>query len=309
MMDSQPEDSLGAEAREETTDESQLPVATGEAWQIVEAIDDMVDTGQANEFMKNEFFYEFKQGNRIVRGLSASAYAHLALIEKITIDTMEVTKLKSGYEADAVAIKSDTNQQAFGTGYAPYFDSYGKLDVFAKQKAMTRAARNARKQLLPYQKVVEAISNLAGLPNTLPTATTATSQPALPAAQTQAPNGEQETKTAGETAEDTPLAKALRQGFAVYGQFKESLADIGVDETAFWHGVRDHYKVGSRKDMTEGQWNNLVNSLELVNGNGEPFAIWIRDLASESESEEEGQGQDTETKTETKTEDDDGFPF
>ncbi len=228
----------------------QLPVATeGEAWEVVETIDDLVASGQSNEFMKNQFYFEFKQGDRIVRGLTVAAYAHLALVENVSIEDLEVVGLKTGYEANAIAVKLDTGQRAHGTAFQPYMDSYGKLDVFAKQKAISKACRNARKQLLPYQLVVEAISNLAGLPN------------ALPPAPTKDANGK--------------TLKERKQGemFAVFAEREKELADMGIDKFTFWAAVKVRSGILSRAEMTEVQMVSVIESLRT-----KPLPKWIADL-------------------------------
>ena len=228
----------------------QLPVATeGEAWEVVETIDDLVASGQSNEFMKNQFYFEFKQGDRIVRGLTVAAYAHLALVEGISIEEMEIVGLKTGYEANAVAVKFDTGQRAYGTAFQPYMDSYGKLDVFAKQKVISKASRNARKQLLPYQLVVEAISNLAGLPN------------ALPPASTEAQNGK--------------TLKERKQGemFAVFAEREKELTDMGIDKFTFWAGVKVKNAILSRADMSEVQMITVVEALRA-----KQLPKWVTDL-------------------------------
>ena len=245
----EPTEAVEAEVEVE---EEALPVAVeadGEAWEIVETIDDLVAAGQSSEFMKNEFYYSFQQGGKTVHGLTASAYAHLALVEGISIESCEVKGLKTGYEADVVAIKLDSGQRAYGAAFAPY-TSNNKLDVFAKQKAISKASRNARKQLLPYQKVVEAIGNLAGLTNTLPPAPTPTEQ-------------------------DGKTLEQRKQGemFACFSDRKADLEKLGINGFTFWAGVKVKYGILSRSEMSAVQ---MITVVEALRAN--PFPEWVTDL-------------------------------
>ena len=251
------------EAEVDETEETQLPVATeadGEAWEIVETIDDMLAAGQSSEFMKNEFYYSFKQAGREVHGLTASAYAHLALVENISIEECKVTGLKTGYEADAIAVKLDSGQRAYGTAFAPYQDGKGKLDVFAKQKAISKASRNARKQLLPYQKVVEAIGNLAGIAPTMPPE----ALPTEPAAQPQQKGKTLEERKQGEM-------------FACFSDRKADLEALGINGFTFWAGVKVKFGVMSRADMTAVQMIAVVEALKA-----DTFHDWVTDLKEPS---------------------------
>jgi L-fucose mutarotase/ribose pyranase (RbsD/FucU family) len=254
------EDMMSEETRTETTEEvdefevgkdvPEIPENI-EGWEMKEVIEDMIASGRSSEYAKNEYYFEFKARGQLVRGLTAPAYAFLALTEGISIESMEVTGLKTGYEADAVAIKIDTQQRAYGTGFAGYHDAQGKLDVFAKQKAMTRAARNSRKQLISLERVVGAISNLAGIPNTLP-----------PASQQGQETPEQERE------------RKQKEMFAVFNDRETDLMnEYGINKFTFWGGVKVKFAIVSRAEMTTAQMQMVVTALRA-----DEFPQWIKGL-------------------------------
>ena len=243
------------EVVEENEEVAELPDNV-QPYEMVEVIDDLIASGQGSDFAKNEYYYSFKQGNKVIQGLTASAYAHISLLEGVSIEDMKVKGLKTGYEADAIAIKLDTGQRAYGTGFAPYKDHREQLDVFAKQKAMTRAARNARKQLLPFESIVTAIEGLSALPNTLPPAS---KQQQLPPSQ--------------QTAEDEKTTKS-KQMFAVWNEHETNLLnDYQINKFTFWAGVKVKCAIVTRAAMTIKQMDMIINALQA-----DEYPQWIKDL-------------------------------
>ena len=320
MFDSQPDDSLGAEARMEAELDSALAADNGEKgtddgdgrekYEVTEFVDDAIASGEWSEHLKNEYVYSFKQGGKQVSDLTSSGYFHIALEHRISIIKSSIEKTKTGVMAYAEAERLETGERHPGVAFQFYSDSKGQFDVYCFQKALTKACRNAIKALIPAKMKLAAVKALLALtPAEAKQLTEGKQQPALPAAQ--------ETQEASsETQEETPVARALRRGFAVYGNFKQLLGEVGVLEEAFWTAAKAHYKVESRKDMNEGQWNNFISSLEFVNvKTGEMYGKWIRDLIptptedSDAVEEEEEKERPPENMTPVDEVEEDAIPF
>ena len=245
---------------------------TGEkVYEITEFVDDALASGKWDNRLKNEYIYSFKQGGREVSDLTASAYFHIALEHGISIVSHEFEKRKEGVLAYAEAEKLSTGQKHPGVAFESYFDAKDNFDKFCFQKALTKACRNAIKALIPADMKLAAVNQLSQL-------TPATAQ---------ALENNRQQQPALPPVEDDPKARAMRHGFAVWNDYKAVLSDLEITDELFWEGVREHYGVESRKDMTEANWKNLVASLELVNSEGEPFADWILNISPDAGVEDD----------------------
>lgn len=244
-----------------------------EEYTVAELVDDALESGTWNDYMRNRYVYEFKQGGRLIRGLTAEAICHIALENGISIIDTERDILNDGVLFKAVAVKKSedgTEIRAEGIAYEAFIDR-GKPDKFCWQKALTKACRNARKQLIPATMQVAAIETLLTLDP----------QVSLPTAESE-PESEPETPHPDQEYKEPPeLANARKSAFAVYHKRKDDLLEIGIEDGVFWGGVRENYGVESRKEMGETDWKNLRASLDL-----EDFAQWIRDIpVNETESD------------------------
>ena len=234
-------------------------------YHVQELVDDALSAGRFNEYMRGQYVYEFKQGNRVIRGLSADAIAHIALEQGITIEDVDVRETDKGVLVTATALKMESGLRAIGISYEPFMSNTGIFDKFAWQKALTKASRNARKQLIPATVRVQAIDIFLNLDpddrQSLPAPKPVDLSPAV--------NGETASKDEG---------KDMRQAFAVYSEHSaDLLSSLRLSEEDFWSGVRRHYEVESRNDMTDAEWRNLTASIKIVGSDG-PYAKWIRDL-------------------------------
>ena len=237
-----------------------------EKWEIQEIVDNAVAAGQMNDMMRNEFLYEFKQGNRVVRGLSASMISHLAAAQSISEVTDErVHKETEGEEGihDFEIVVEMPDPHSPGrmlkrTGFCeePKY-AFNRYDKFAKQKAYTKAFRNACMKLLPQDLITSTIYRLAKL-------VPVDWQPKAQAAPKQ-----------------SAVNKAMRRCFAVYGKHAEDISEKhSVSREAFGDAIREHYKVKSRKELTAVQWNEIRESLE-TEGYGDVVKSII-DIAKDS---------------------------
>ena len=215
-------------------------------WEIQEIVDNAIAAGQMNDMMRSEFLYEYDQGNRTVRGLSAKMIIHLATArgasEVIDKSTYTETEGDDGkYEFDVVVEMPDPfNPKRMLTrrGFAEASKiAFGKPDPFAKQKAHTKAFRNACLKLLPQDLIIATIYKLAKL----------------------VPADWQPQSTPKESDTD----KAMKRCFATYGKHeKDILENHSVSRQVFGDAIRVHYDVGSRKDLTAEQWDEIRKSLE-----------------------------------------------
>lgn len=263
---------MSQEHVEEQNEVEDVPEYDGESYQLAEFVEDAITSGEWNEHLKNKYVYSFKQGGRIISDLTASAYFHLALQHNISIVSHKLENTEKGVMAFAEAEKLDTGQKHPGVAYQPMIDSRGQFDVFCFQKALSKACRNSIKGLIPADMQIAAVEQLSTLTPVEAKALTQGDAGALPA-------------PTPEPKEDTPQQKAMKRMFAVFRDYKERLEALGITDEIFWGGVRKHYDVESRNDMTIDQLNNVVSSLEYVNEGGIAYASWINDLVEPEESD------------------------
>lgn len=239
-----------------------------EKWEVQEIVDSAVEAGELNALMRNEFYWEYKQGGRTIRGLTAAMISHLATARGISeeIEHRQHIETDDTHAFEVVVSMRDPlnpDDKLYRSGFAEEPKKLnGKPDKFAKQKAYTKAFRNACLKLLPQDLVIAAIYKLAKLvpvdwqPPRQALPSPKNGQPAL-----------------------TEREKARLAAFAKYKTRKADLEVLGITEDVFKAGVYDHYGVKSSDEMTQDQCSDLEVSLDM---NGE-FADWITALAPKKE--------------------------
>ena len=234
-------------SEEEATNLAQtLVVDHRDKWEMQEVVDSAIAAGELNDIMRNEFYYEYMQGNRKVQGLTAPMIKHLATVRGISEVTEErvITETDDKWEFEVNVQMPDPHnpdRMINRSGFAEATkNAFGKPDPFAKQKAHTKAFRNAALSLLPQDLIIATIYKLAKLvpvdwkPKTAPTAP----------------------KTAD-------VGKAMKHCFATYGKYEKDISDThGVSRKDFGDAIRIHYNVKSRRDLTADQWDELRESLD-----------------------------------------------
>lgn len=256
-----------------------------EKWEIQEIVDNAVAAGEMHEMLRNEFLYEFKQGGKQVRGLTAAMISHLATARGISEVTEERVHVEDDekHEFTVVVegpdpINPDRLLKRTGFSEEPKI-AFGKYDRFAKQKAYTKAFRNACLKLLPQDLIIASIYKLARI---VPSDWTPKPQrPALPT-----PSGNSNGQQA-DTARDT----ARKAMYARFTERKAELEKLGITEEILKQGILKKYSVDSRADLTEAQYVEVRKDLTGK------IAKWVLNLAPKQ----------TEAKTETQTEDDQPF--
>ena len=232
---------------------------TREGWEIQEIVDTAVAAGTLNAFMRNEFYYEFKQGNRIISGLTAKMIAHLATADGITEVTEEQHYEEvDGYHKFKVVVEmihpfTGVKMKRSGFSEEPA-KLNGKYDRFAKQKAYTKAFRNACMKLLRADLIVAAKAKLANL---VPADWAPPKQPAT--------NGN-----------GAVTAAARQKAYATFNTHEMALKALGVEKEAFWFGVQAYFEVEASTEMTASQWTEVTSALEFVSTDEVPYGNWIR---------------------------------
>ena len=230
-----------------------------EQWEIQEIVDSAVVAGEMNALMRSELYYEYTQGSKTVRGLTAKMIGHLATAQGIS-EVIELRKSSGdaedaeNYEFEVVVEMPDPHnpqRMLYRTGYAeePKI-AYGKYDKFARAKAHTKAFRNACLKFLPQDLIMATTFKLANL---VPADwTPKPQQKALPPAQNTA---------------------AMEACFAAFGKQEQDLLDFGVNKNRFWETLKIVLGVESRNDMTEQQWKDVTRDLNTVD-----FGDIVRDV-------------------------------
>lgn len=241
-----------------------------DGWEVQELVDNAVAAGEMHELMRNELLWEFKQNGKMLRGLTAAMIAHLAKVEGISEEIdRRVYNGDGDYHEFEVVVSIADDRHPDGKSFRSGFSEEpkvvnGKYDKFGKIKAYTKAFTRACKKLLPQDLMMAAVYKLARLVpadwqprQALPEQRQAR---ALPPAQN------------GADAETTQTAE--KAAFASYNDRAEQLDALGITKEVFWEGVKAHFKVKSRAEMTAEQYEQLRKDLNV-----EDFAQWIRDLA------------------------------
>ena len=212
-----------------------------EQWEVQEEVDDAVASNLMTSEMLSEFVYEMQIGGKKVHGITAAGIAHLALETHISIESCERTEDEEHIAYTAWAIKLDTQQRSCGYFSQAKHARSHTPDPFAGAKAMTKAKRNARRDLLPAPLLSEAISMFVEL----------------------AHGGSSKQRRSAPNSATVPAHKrdkdaARKHCFAVYGSnIKPVLVARGIPEEAFWAEIGAGLGVNSRSALSLIQWNTL----------------------------------------------------
>ena len=226
-------------------------------YQTQELVDDALASGIWNDALRNEYVYEFKQSGKLIRGLTASAISHIAQEQGISITSVEKEVLNDGVLYTATARREPEGLERQGVAYEPFVVN-GKPDKFCWQKALTKASRNAMRQLIPATMQQNAIHQLL-------TMTDAEAQKALPVAT--------ETKEKPPPAQKGDEGYWMKRTFAQFNERKPDLEKAKINKFVFWAVIRDRYNVASRTELTDAHWEEIDQALRR-----ETFPKWILDM-------------------------------
>ena len=255
-----------------------------EGWQI----SDYVDSWAAQHGFAN-YVYSYKQGARVVVGLSARAYEHLALNPENPITVVEeteeittvngvegvLTKVKVEMtivipavfdkEGKCLAAEKVEKITRVGKNFSPVI-AYGKFDEFVFQKSSTKAFRNAVAKCVPATKQEDAKQELLKLQGGKPANIPRQAIPQNTQRHQSQPKTQQKTQqqsTQSKKKKDD-LTRSREAMFARYPEVKDKIVEW-IPEADFWNEVRSFFKVESRADMTKQQFDAMSKNFEIEN--------------------------------------------
>ena len=240
-----------------------------ESWEVENFVDDAQAVGIIDAFV-----YSFKQGGREVTGLTARAIEEICLLNKprVSIDSSEVTDEGDTVFAKATAIAKyivpptkETRPDgtiietegyeevvtADGVRREPAFLSNGKRDPHVEMKALTKAMRAARRQLISQAAQIQAKEQLLQRQGGKPVPVPRAALPKPP--QQQNGNG---------SPQENATTQAMKACFATFGEKEDDLAEKGVSKDAFWNTLKDVLGVASRTEMNHKQWDDVRTALK-----------------------------------------------
>lgn len=205
-------------------------------------------TGQAIE----EYVYSFRQGGRLVEGLTLAGINEAANRRGgIQVDEVKYEELEGSWIATVKATDTYTGNSRFGA-FEQQKKSGGRDDPHAFTKAVHKAQRNAIKQLLPTAIIKEVINYYLR---------------------------EQGRKTQLATEKATPRRETpadettnyQKDAFAIALRMRDALERHQIGQQDFWNYVRRRFNVQSRDEMREDQWSVLTAELNAATGSKSKF--------------------------------------
>lgn len=221
-----------------------------EKWELQEIVDDAIASEHWHPALVNEYVYEFKQGGRTITDLTAASYHQLALNRGIVTKSVERELMKEGV-LYTVMVTNPEGQDRYGVAYAPFMAN-GKPDNFCFQKALTKATRNAIKQLVDATERLNAITTLKALPTQ--------AKQALPKEQEAIsmedgiPYKVEPTEEDKRKAQESNADRVRKYCFAMWNEHQPAPKGSGKLPPDFWENVKQRYGVKSRETMTYSNW-------------------------------------------------------
>lgn len=220
----------------------QVTESNKDKWEIQEICDSCIVAGQSNNFLRSEFMYEYKKGNKIIRGLTAPMIKCLAVArgvsevteERIYTSTDKVSEFEVVVE---MANPKDPNHKQKMSGFAEHSKMMnGIYNPFHKQSAHSKAFRNAALPFLPVFLIQETIYRLSKIvPLDWTPSITET---------------EKLTKLAYQKCIDTFTELEL-----------EITSEYDITREQFANAIPVVYNQDNRKQLTKSQWDNITESL------------------------------------------------
>ena len=252
-------------------------------------VEGFVNEAEAKGIIK-AFVYSFKQGGREVTGLTARAIEEICLLNKprVSIISSKVEEIGDRIFAyataqvvyftpatkqtlpDGTVIETEAYEEkvnADGVRSEPIYLSNGNRDPHVEMKALTKAERAARRQLISQAALIQAkeylLKKQGGKPVNLP-------QGVIPP---KTANGNRQRSAKAQAKKQPPTYNAMQACFKAFGEQKQALADLGVSPDNFWDALGKVMDTASRDDMTETQWNAVTESLNTID-----FGEIVRDV-------------------------------
>jgi hypothetical protein len=224
-------------------------------------------TGQAIE----EYVYSFRQGGRLVQGLTLAGINEAANRRGgIQVDEVQFEERETSWIATVKAVDTYTGNSRFGA-YEQSKKSGGREDPHAFTKAVHKAQRNAIKQLLPTP-IIKEVINYYLQAQARPAAVTAEEPPIR-----------------DEAPADT-ITNHQKAAFAIAQRMRDALQRHQISQQDFWNYVRRRFNVQSRNEMREEQWAVLAAELNAATTSKEQFGELVAKVAQVLQAERDTSG-------------------
>ena len=167
------------------------------------------------------------------------------MLATATAQVVYFTPAMKEIRSDGTIIETEAYKEvvnADGVRSEPKFLSNGKRDLHVEQKALTKAMRAARWQLISQAALIQAKAWLLQKQGGKPVNVPANIIPPKSA------NTAQNTKFKAPT--QTAIQKAMNACFAMFGKKETDLAKRGVGKKDFWDALKIILGVQSRDEMT-----------------------------------------------------------
>lgn len=237
-----------------------LPVVT--EVEVIDTVDDQeivaMLTGQAIQ----EYVYSFKQGTRVVEGLTLAGINEAANRRGgIQVDKIDYKETEHSWIATAEAIDTLTGNSRYGAYEQPK-KMGSRRDPYAFTKAIHKAQRNAIKQLIPVPVIREVL-------NFYLHRQVDNSDPQDPP-QTDEKEGQ--------------IPNAQKAAFAIANKLTAALEKQGVSKEQLWGYVKQKFEVETRNDMTELQWTALSAQLKAAETTPKLFETLVQQIQEDKQS-------------------------
>ena len=212
-------------------------------WEIQEICDDCVVAGQSNNFLRNEFLYEYKKGSKLIRGLTAPMIKCLAVARGVS-EVTEERKYTSDNDVSEFEVvvelvnPKDKNHKQKMSGFAEHPKYQGGIyNPFHKQSAHSKAFRNAALPFIPIAVIQETIYRLSQI---------------VPL-----------DWTPSQTETSKVTQKAYQNCIKAFTRHQDDIEEkYSVTREQFANAIPVYYNVDNRKQLTFSQWENIRYSLE-----------------------------------------------
>lgn len=212
----------------ETTDlTSQDPIST------FEEKEDQVIINQMQSASVEEYIYQFKQGGRMVTGLTLAGVNEAANRRgNIEVEDITVEEKDESWLVTVKARDKTTNTSRYGAYEQPKI-FYNKPDPFAYTKAVHKAQRNAIKQLLPVPVIKKVLDYYLQ------------------------PQSERKKK---DLVLETPV-DSKKNAVKLAKDLRPKLRRKGLELEDLWNFVKIDYNIESSESMDDSQWAQLEAEL------------------------------------------------
>lgn len=248
--------------RDEQRSHALVPVLESEA-EIVQLDDQQIVATLIGQAMP-DYIYTFKQGGKEIVGLSIEG-VNEAVNQRggYTVSLEQVTEKDDSWLAVVKATDTARGIEKYGAFQQSKTYVTGGEDPFAFTKAISKAQRNAFKQLIPQAVIKQVINHYLALAGKAPVSQAAT--------RTEAQN----------------QRFNQRMCFGIWNKLRPRLLAANVSDESFWAAVKHRFGVTSRADMDDKQWAELGAELRAAETNDDDFVIllnWVRPMSVEDES-------------------------